>query len=302
MNAHLLVVDDEPINLEIIEEYLDGSGCSADYCDSGEAAWEALDQNEQRYEAVLLDRMMPGLDGMTLLRRIKPDPRFATLPVIMQTAACSPEQIREGLEAGAYYYLTKPYEREGLLAIIRAALADAQQRRLMLRQEAERWRGIGFLQEAHFLIRSLEDAGQLAAFLAQACPRPDTAQLGLAELMLNAIEHGNLGITYAQKASLKQQDSWHQEVSRRAALPENRDKQVSVRVSRQPGLLQVCIEDQGSGFDWAPYLEFSPERAFDPNGRGIALARMMSFAALEYQGRGNVVVASIALLPEGNTP
>lgn len=298
MTAHLLVVDDEPINLEIIEEYLEGSGCSADFFDSGEGAWQALDQGHRHYDAVLLDRMMPGMDGMTLLRRIKPDPRFDTLPVIMQTAACSPQQIREGLEAGAYYYLTKPYEREGLLAIIRAALVDARERKALLAQEAERWRGLEFLQEGRFCIKTVAEAGQLAAFLAQAYPQPEQAQLGLCELMLNAVEHGNLGITYAEKANLKQEDSWYRELEIRAALPENQDKTVAVHFERRDRTLVVRIEDQGPGFDWSPYLEFSPDRAFDPNGRGIALARMMSFTTLEYQGKGNIVQACL-VLPAG---
>ncbi len=298
MSAHLLVVDDEPLNLEILEEYLEDSGFTADYHSSGESAWAALESGDPPYDAMLLDRMMPGLDGMTLLRRIHPDPRFRTLPVIMQTAACSPEQIREGLEAGAYYYLTKPYERDNLLAIIRAALSDAKQRKLMLEQEADRWRGIHFLREGYFHFHSVEEAGQLATFLAQACPIPDTAQLGLSELLLNAVEHGNLGISYEQKASLKQEDGWQEEIRRRSELEENRSKIVQVQVSRDPEHLRVRIEDQGDGFDWHPYMEFSPERAFDPNGRGIALARMMSFSELEYQGRGNVVVATIALKGE----
>lgn len=295
MTDHLLVVDDEPINLEIIEEYLEGSGFSADFCASGESAWQALDQNPRRYDAVLLDRMMPGLDGMALLRRIKPDPRFNTLPVIMQTAACSPQQIREGLEAGAYYYLTKPYEREGLLAIIRAALQEARERTAMRQLESERWRGLQFLQEARFCIRTVEEAGQLSAFLAQASPQPEAARLGLMELMLNAVEHGNLGITYAEKSRLKQTDDWHNEIAWRAGLAENQDKVVEVRIARQAQALIVRIEDQGPGFDWSPYLEFSPERAFDPNGRGIALARTLSFTALEYQGKGNIVQATLAL-------
>ncbi len=301
MTPHLLVVDDEPINLEIIEEYLDDSGFSADFRASGESAWEALEQGRHIYDAVLLDRMMPGLDGMSLLRRIKHDPRFVNLPVIMQTAACSPQQIREGLEAGAYYYLTKPYEREGLLAIIRAALADARERKILMQQEAERWRGMHFLQEARFSIRTVEEAGQLAAFLAQACPKPDAAHLGLSELMLNAVEHGNLGISYAEKARLKQSDGWQREVERRAALPENQHKRVAVCVTRHSQALIVRIEDQGPGFDWQPYLDFSPERAFDPNGRGIALARLMSFSAIEYLGSGNVVQATLALT-DGETP
>ena len=54
------------------------------------------------------------------------------------------------------------------------------------------------------------------------------------------------------------------------------------------------IVDQGDGFDWQKFLEFDPERAFDPNGRGIAMARLTSFASLAYEGRGNIVTATVA--------
>jgi DNA-binding response OmpR family regulator len=295
MSPHILVVDDEALNLEIIAEYLDGADFSADYCTSGEEAWARLENPEAHYDAVLLDRMMPGLDGMALLHRIKQEARFASLPVVMQTAACNPTQIREGLEAGAYYYLTKPYEREGLLAILRAALTDARQRRWLREQESQRWRGLEFLRAAHFEIRTLHEAGELALFIAQACPEPDKVHLGLSELLLNAVEHGNLEISYAEKARLKQQDAWQQEVERRAALPQYRDRRVHVHLTRSAGELVIRIVDQGAGFDWRPYLEFSPERAFDPNGRGIALARAVSFARLEYEKPGNVVTATVPL-------
>jgi DNA-binding response OmpR family regulator len=295
MTSHLLVVDDEVLNLEIIAEYLDGADFSADYCTSGEEAWARLENPAARYDAVLLDRMMPGLDGMALLHRIKKEERFASLPVVMQTAACSPTQIREGLEAGAYYYLTKPYERDALLAILRAALTDARQRRQLRELESQRWRGLEFLREAHFEIRTVSEAGELALFIAQACPEPDKVHLGLSELLLNAVEHGNLEISYAEKGRLKQQDAWQQEVERRAALPQYRDRRVQVHLARKAGELVVRIVDQGAGFDWRPYLEFSPERAFDPNGRGIALARAVSFAHLEYESPGNTVTATVPL-------
>ena len=60
------------------------------------------------------------------------------------------------------------------------------------------------------------------------------------------------------------------------------------------GVLAVVV-DQGDGFDWKPFMEFSAERAFDPHGRGISLARMLSFDATEYQGNGNTVLAVVKL-------
>jgi hypothetical protein len=64
-----------------------------------------------------------------------------------------------------------------------------------------------------------------------------------------------------------------------------------------PDRLVFTISDEGAGFDWRSYLEFSPERAFDPNGRGIAMARLTSFNILDYRDRGNIVVATVLHAP-----
>jgi anti-sigma regulatory factor (Ser/Thr protein kinase) len=66
-----------------------------------------------------------------------------------------------------------------------------------------------------------------------------------------------------------------------------------VILARDAGGITLTIRDEGDGFAWQKYLDFDPERAFDPNGRGIAMARMMSFDAVEYQGNGNTVVLKI---------
>ena len=68
---------------------------------------------------------------------------------------------------------------------------------------------------------------------------------------------------------------------------------VRVRVERHFDRLEFTVVDEGAGFDWQRYVEFDPDRAGDPNGRGIAMARMLSFASLEYRGNGNTAVATI---------
>ncbi len=293
MTAKLLIVDDEPFNLEIIAEYFDGTHYELVSFEAGEAAWEALAAPDSNFDLAILDRMMPGLDGISLLKRIKADARLAKLPVIMQTAASAPEQLREGLQAGAYYYLTKPYERDSLLSIARAALSDAASRAELQNRLHEHESALQLMCDGRFELKTVDEAASLASFLAQATPSPDSAILGLSELLINGVEHGNLGITYAEKGDLKRQDCWQQELVRRSALDENRDKRVRVRLTREAGLLRVRISDEGQGFDWRKYLDFDPERAFDPNGRGIALARLGSFHSLDYEGCGNVVVATL---------
>ena len=120
--------------------------------------------------------------------------------------------------------------------------------------------------------------------------------MGLQELLLNAVEHGNLGIRYEEKTQLVLEDRWKNEVERRLELPQYRERQASVTYAKNTRTLTLTltIRDQGAGFDWRKYLEFDTKRAFDPNGRGIAMARMMGFDSMEYQGNGNQVVVKIS--------
>jgi len=292
---HVLAVDDEPLNLEIMREYLDDPRIDLDLAPNAERGWQRLQEAGTPYDLVILDRMMPGMNGIELLRRIKSDARFRRIPVVMQTAAASPEQVREGIEAGAYYYLTKPYDPAALLAIVRGALADVEDHAAATVRSAQQTEGLRLLESAEFRFRSLDEATRLAGLLASLCPSPETAALGLSELMVNAVEHGNLGITYDEKVVLKRNDAWEGEVQRRLERPEYRERHARVSVRRSAEEISFVIRDEGQGFDWRRYLDFDPERAFDPNGRGIAMARSMAFSRLEYRGSGNEVVADLKL-------
>ncbi|WP_323002494.1 response regulator [Denitromonas sp.] len=289
----ILVVDDEPFNLDIISEYLEGAGYLLEMAASGEEAWALLRNAEAHFDLVVLDRMMPGIDGLELLRWIKADRRLADMPVIMQTAAASPEQVREGLAAGAYYYLTKPFEPESLQSIVRAALDDLHQRRALAERLAVQRNALQTLQHGLFVFRTMEEAHGLAALAASICDEPDVVVLGLSELLVNGVEHGNLGICFDEKSRLRESGQWEAEVLRRQALPANSGKRVRLTVSAEPGAWVFSIEDEGEGFAWQSFLELAPERAFAPNGRGIALARQLAFDDLEYLGNGSCVRATV---------
>lgn len=289
----ILVVDDEIINLQIIREYLEDTQHFLELVPSAELAWERLTAGGTPYDLVILDRMMPGMNGIELLNKMKADTRFAAIPVIMQTAATAPDQVREGIEAGAYYYLAKPYEPETLLAIVRAALVDVDVREGARQEALAHVKAMELLDNAEFRFRRLSEVGPLIQVLASLCAQPESVASGLSELLVNAVEHGNLGLSYAEKKRLRLENSWEEEMERRQSLPEYRERSVLVRVARLPDHLEFTIIDQGEGFDWQRYLDFDPERATDPNGRGIAMARLMSFASLQYGGCGNTVVATV---------
>ena len=291
---NILVVDDEILNLEIISEYLSGGPYSLTTAIHGEEAWNKLTQPDSAFDLVILDRMMPVMDGMELLRRMKADTRYANIPVIMQTAASSPEEIREGLAAGCYYYLTKPYQMGALQSIVNAALDDLRKSRL-LREESALSPPIAATISTEYSFATLEEAQRLATLLAAQCPEPAKTAIGLSELLINAIEHGNLGISYAEKGRLKRNNEWEQEIERRLLLPENYGRKAKVSFTRTDDEITFTVTDQGNGFIWQQYLDFEPERAFDPNGRGIAMAGKISFSRLTYQDNGNKVIATVQL-------
>ena len=296
--TELLLVDDEEFNRQVLKKCLEDAGYAVVLAVDGEEAWGLIDGGKHNFAAILLDRMMPRLDGMSLLARIKSDARFARLPVIFQTAAADPSDVAEGMKAGAFYYLTKPINKDVMLAIVQSAVSEQALTAALRQKDDGQWqRSYALLRRIEFQLRTLDEARSLAATLANFYPEPQRALLGLSELLINAVEHGNLGISYAEKSILLQQTTWEDEIVRRLTLPENAEKIVTVSLERLPGEIRTTITDCGTGFDWKKYLDMSPERAFDPNGRGIAMSRMMSFDTLAYLGTGNQVAITVKLRP-----
>ena len=81
------------------------------------------------------------------------------------------------------------------------------------------------------------------------------------------------------------------EVAERLERPAFKGRRASATLAREGAGLVLTVEDEGPGFDWMPYLELSPDRAFHTHGRGIAMAKALCFDEVRYEGRGNRVVA-----------
>ena len=293
--THVLVVEDNEHDRALLQAHLSDDHYAADYASDGVDAWGLLDQHADRYDLVLLDRSMPRMNGLELLGRMKRDPRCRTIPVILQTAHVGREEMIEGIRAGAYYYLTKPYDAEMLHSVIRTAAADAAEIRDLQKRLRRGLKVLSLLSDAKFSIRTIDEARDLAGVLANACPDPDSTVIGLTELLVNGVEHGNLGITYEEKSLLRNCHQWEAEVHRRLGLAENAGKRVDVHFQRHGDEIRFHIRDAGQGFEWTRFLDIDPRRAFDTHGRGILLARHFSFSALEYRGCGNEVTATVRL-------
>lgn len=295
MGERILVVDDDVRNLQLIELYLEDEGYEILTAQEAETGWQILQQQHEHIDLLLLDRMMPELDGIDFLKRYRATALQPQVPVIMQTAASEPAQIREGLEQGIFYYLIKPYDEEVLISLVRGAIADARRRRELYEAMGERERTLALVTEMRLELETLAQAREVAATLAHFYPNPQRVVTGISELLINAVEHGNLGISYTDKSSLLRKGEWQREVERREAHPDYAGRRVQVHLKREADRLILEIEDEGDGFDWQKYIELDKERASDPHGRGIAMARMLSFDRVDYLGSGNRVQCEVNL-------
>jgi len=294
-SPRVLIVDDDTANLAALARALGKEGIECATAEDGVDALAMLQADPGRFDVLLLDRMMPRMDGLELLRRIKSSPGLKSLPVILQTALTSSEEIMEGLQAGAFYYLTKPLSQKLVVAVVRTAASDYARRTLLFAEVERTQSAMHMMEKGYFRYQTLVQCHELTNLLAKACPEPNRIVVGLSELMINALEHGNLGITYQEKTELIDAHGWRAEVARRQQLPENADKWVKVAFDRNPEGIRFEIEDQGAGFNWQQYIVPSPARVFDNHGRGILLAKMDAFDRVEYQGCGNRVVAEMLI-------
>ena len=294
--AHILIVDDEPHNIEIITEYLEEGNFRLSTAENGIQALEILESEPQSFDVILLDRMMPEMGGMEVLAKIKEHPVLTHCPVILQTARAAKEDILEGMQAGAYYYLTKPFEENMLFSVVDTAVRDRLQYKELQHQLEEKNVALGLINSASFSFQSLDQVHSLASLVANACPEPSKVIMGLSELLINAVEHGNLGISYDDKTLFNERGTWLEEVEKRLQLEANKNKFATLEFQRGDSEIKIVVKDQGSGFDWQPYLQMSADRAMDNHGRGIAMAGMISFSRVEYQGNGNEVHAFVDCL------
>jgi two-component system cell cycle response regulator len=288
----ILVVDDDRTILTIIEALLKKNGYEVITALSGLMAKQVITENHKKIDAVLLDRMMPDMDGIDVVKWINNNKKISTLQIIMLTILDRPEQVKEGIDEGVFYYLTKPIQEPVLKSVVASAVRESKQHKL-LTQELKRHRnGFKLLMDASFKIRTIEEAEDVACFITNAFPEPSKILPGVAALIVNAIEHGNCQIFYDEKSKLISEGTWKEEIEKRLTLEENKNKFVDIVFNKEGEKYTIKITDQGQGFVWKKFIVVDPSRALDNHGRGIARANMI-FDSLEYNKQGNQVVAIV---------
>ena len=116
----ILIIDDDPNNMDIVTDYLSGSNYTILVAEDGESG---ISRAEYALPGlILLDVMMPGIDGFEVCRRIKEDPQTNSIPVVMLTAKKSSMDQARGMQVGADAYITKPFKSVKIIEIIEGLL------------------------------------------------------------------------------------------------------------------------------------------------------------------------------------
>lgn len=237
--------------------------------------------------AVISDVMMPGLDGLALLTEIKRIDRGAA--VILMTGLGTAEVLLSALRGGATNFFKKPFNTGELIQEIRSVSE--------FRREAARAALFTpFLEEENKAFRIPSGAeryfsviNQIAIQLPALLPADEVLNIkvGIEEMIVNAIEHGNLGISYEQKAKALEDGGFAGLVAERLrGAGAGRAVSISSHLTRD--LFQITIRDEGEGFDWRGLPNVDAENLLAFNGRGIFLTKIY-FDEVRYNDRGNEV-------------
>lgn len=288
----ILIIDDDEFFVEVTQQILEEAGYNVISSNDSFEAMSVIGKQANDISVVILDWQMPNMTGLEFLKWVRNRPEFENIQVIMQTSMDKTENIKEGIDAGAFYYLTKPTKKEIILSTVQSAVKEHERKLELLTSLKESQNSFRLLQHGILKYQTVKEGDFIAVRIANCCPKPESAMF-VSELLCNAVEHGNLGITYDEKTAFIEAGILQQEIDRRLLLPEYKNKFATVTITKDENKMSVLVEDEGNGFDFEKYLLIDDKRIFDNHGRGIAIAA--SYIKIKYLEKGNKVSVEFKL-------
>ena len=250
-------------------------------------------------DMVITDIRMPKLDGLSVAMTIKDE--APEVPITVVTGHGTESMAIEALRAGVTDFIKKPVRLEdlsGALARMEATrqLGTPHEQRGMPAsvEEVERVWKYRLHNELEVIPEFVD--GLLGLVAGGMAPQSITElNIALRELIINAMEHGNLGISFEDKSQALEEGALPDLLQRRSAMPAYEGRQVTITASRLKKVVYVQIADMGGGFDWHVLTDSTdPAHLLSSHGRGVLLARM-SVDALSFNEKGNQVTVTKAL-------
>ena len=168
--GRVLAVEDDLTTLAILSSLLEEFGYEVIEAENGPDALQAIEREGATIDVIIMDKTMPEMDGLEVVEKLKDDPKMHHIPVIMVTGSSSAEEVKEGIDAGVFYYLTKPYEEDVFKSVLTSAMRESERRNSLKNELQRHWMSFGFIDSAEFSISKMHEAEDLACFLANCFP------------------------------------------------------------------------------------------------------------------------------------
>ncbi len=285
--VNALIVDDEAFVCEALSRVLQKHGVDTVSAKEGREALEILEQ--QKIDIIITDVKMPVMGGIEFLKEVRQN--HPDLPVIVMSGHGDEQIILDALHAGANNFFRKPTNlyviRQIILPFIN--LIEEKKSRIIHHKFIERIEyeirlnnDLTLIPGAvHVLLQNLQNVSQMEEL--------NSLELGLYEILVNALEHGNLEITSEEKEQAQAEQRYSQFLQERLQDPQYQDRTIHVRMEYTSRQASFTITDEGSGFNWRKLPEqFSQDNLFLEHGRGVLMAKL-AFDEVRYNEKGNQV-------------
>lgn len=228
-------------------------------------------------------------DGLDQLVRLKRKSITEWIPVVLINDSEDTTMHEEALKKGAFDIYQASYSSRDLEPILASGLNLSITFNKFNKNIAEHHQFFKYINSLDLQFKTIEEAHITAKSLSFLCEDSNKVAMGLSEIFINAIEHGNLGISYEDKTYHQEHNTWKMEIESRLKMSQYREKVVSVTAARIGQIIEFTVTDEGLGFDFSQFIFKVPEDLNSSHGRGITMARMIAFDHLEYIHPGNCV-------------
>lgn len=278
-----------------LDEQLQRLGFSIVHVQQGPGALEEVGLLAATAGAVILDwRSEGGKDGHFAEALARTAAEF-DLRVLTLAASSRAEDLGIASKAGLAEGLCAPCQLADLKGALTAVLHKSHRLTANIGFSLEA--AMPLLESCKFRFRTPEDVEKLVPLIARTFPQPRRAAAGITELMMNAIEHGNLEIGQERKSDWIARGVYRAELLKRLNTPPFSDRWGEVIITRRQDGVMIVIMDQGCGFCWQDFVQNPPAKngmTVESSGHGIAIAKQESFDDLRFNHQGNQVTAFVS--------
>ena len=283
----ILIVEDDFPSREYLINLIGLEGYDLKAAENGKEGLEIYKYYQP--DVIISDIQMPYMDGLEFLSAVREDKSDTIF--IITTAFGSEDYAIEALRRGANNYLKKPIRKNSLVSLLKKYQSLVEGHKLAKKAE-------GKILEKDILLEFKTNISHIPAIISQLISEIGVQlddseitniELGLDELITNALEHGNLGITFDEKVEASNNNTMLELYNEKMKNEEYARRKLRVHYKLRPGYCEWIIEDEGSGFDWRMIPDpTQTSQLMELNGRGIFITHFL-FDEMEYMGKGNIV-------------